>query len=1417
MAAALRPESPDANRFGHFRGWHRSSNREPDERFSDRTCDVSEPSDLQRRIASLTPERRAMLERWLVESRPTTGRAPGIPRRPPSRTAPLSHAQQRLWVLQQLQPELIAYNMPRIWRLSGAIDVPALSRTLDALVERHEVLRTTYRHGDPEPVQVIAENVSVDMPVVDVTGLDADAREAEMMRRVAEEARRPFDLASPPVLRAMLVRMGPEEHVLLVANHHICSDGWSVGIMVREMSALYAAFSEGREPTLPPLPVQYADFAVWQRGWLEGPALRDQLAYWRERLTGAPPELELPADRPRPHEQSYRGSRQLVMMPSALAEAVRALSRAERATPFMTLLTAFYTLLFRHTGQPDLVVGTAIAGRTRIETEPLIGFFVNTLALRGDCSGDPTFRELLARVRSAALSAYANQDVPFEKLVHELRPERRLDRSPLVQVMFVLQDGTRSELVMPGVTVSPVELEARSAQFDLSLSVTDTPVGLSVRAEYSSDLFDASTVARFLGHYQRVLEGAVADPARRISAIPILSAPERRQALVEWNAPRPGAGDVSCLHALFEAQAARRPDAVAVSLGAERLTYGDLNARANRLAGFLRRAGVGPDVLVGICLEPSLDLIVGLLAILKAGGAYLPLDPAYPADRLAFMMDDARIATLLTERRHVDRLPPGRAPVICMDDGLDAAESDVDPKVEVDPHNLAYVIYTSGSSGRPKGTLVTHSNVSRLLDATRHWFEFGEGDVWTLFHSYAFDFSVWEMWGALAYGGRLVVVPYLTSRSPAEFHALLRAEGVTVLNQTPSAFRQLIAADGEAERGGRGLALRAVIFGGEALPLESLLPWVERHGDRAPRLINMYGITETTVHVTYRPLGADEIRRAGGSVIGAPIPDLQLYVLDRAMEPVPIGVAGEIYVGGAGLARGYLDRPDLTAERFLPDPFAAQPGRRLYRTGDLARRLADGDVEYLGRADHQVKLRGYRIELGEIEAALRGLPGVSDVAVDLRQAGSGDARLVAYLVFTGARLTPAEMRAALRQGLPEYMVPAAFVPLAVLPLTPTGKLDRRALPAPDPAALEPAEPAAAIEDPLVRELAVIWARVLRVPTVGLRDNFFDLGGHSLLAVRLMAEVERRWRQRLPLVALFRAPTVTDMAALLRGDGGAAPASTLVAIQPAGHLPPLFCVPEHTGTVLCFEQLARHLAPDQPVYGLEPLGLDGRRAPQTRIEDMATHYLEEVRAVQPAGPYFLAGYCFGGLVAFEMAQQLHARGEAVALLAVFNTYGPERRASVAGLSPLRRFAVRSARRLHVERENMRVLTLGEKLRYLLAQTSRVRARLRGRLDRARARQADLAPHLTQVVAAHDEAFRAYTPRPYAGDLTLFWSQHRFARSFVDPSFGWRPTITGKLDVHLIPARTGSVIQDPEAVPLAAAELRQLVQQIAMAQG
>src|SRR5262245_50603503 len=531
-----------------------------------------------------------MLERWLVESRPTTGRAPGIPRRPPSPTAPLSFAQQRLWVLQQLQPELIAYNMPRIWRLRGALDVPALRRTLDALVERHEVLRTTYRHGDPEPVQVIAEGVSVDLPVVDLAGLDADAREAEMMRRLAGEARRPFDLASPPVLRALLVRMAPEEHVLLVANHHICSDGWSVGIMAREMSALYAAFSEGREPALSPLPIQYADYAVWQRGWLEGPALRDQLGYWRERLAGAPPELELPADRPRPPEQSYLGSRHPVMMSPALAEAVRALSRAERATPFMTLLTAFYTLLFRHTGQPDLVVGTAIAGRTRIETEPLIGFFVNTLALRGDCSGDPTFRELLARVRSAALSAYANQDMPFEKLVQDLRPERRLDRSPLVQVMFVLQDGTRPELVLPGVTVSGVELEARSAQFDLSLSVTDTPAGLSVRADYSSDLFDPSTVARFLGHYQRVLEGAVADPARRISAIPILSAAERRQALVEWNAPGPGAGAVSCLHELFEAQAARRPDAVAVSLGAERLAYGDLNARANRLAGFLRRA-----------------------------------------------------------------------------------------------------------------------------------------------------------------------------------------------------------------------------------------------------------------------------------------------------------------------------------------------------------------------------------------------------------------------------------------------------------------------------------------------------------------------------------------------------------------------------------------------------------------------------------------------------------------------------------------------------------------------------------------------------------------------------------------------------------------------------------------------------------
>jgi amino acid adenylation domain-containing protein len=1035
----------------------------------------------------------------------------------------LSFAQERLWFLDRLRPGEISYNLPFALRLRGALDVDALERSLGEIVRRHDALRTTFRERGGTPVQVIAPFDGLRMEVKDLSHLPGEAREAEVQRELVAEAgaARPFDLAAGPLFRVCLLRLGAREHVLLLSMHHVVSDGWSMGVLYRELSALYEAYRDGGESPLGELPVQYADYAVWQREQLEGEALDRQISYWRERLAGAPELLELPTDRPRPPVQTYRGATVPVEISRELLERLQALGQSEGATLYMTLLGAFQVLLSKYSGSDDIVVGSPIAGRTRKEVEELIGFFVNTLVLRTDLSGDPTFREVLRRAREVTLGAYEHQEVPFERLVAELRPERSLSHTPLFQVIFTLQTAGGEAGTLPGLEVSEVGAERVSAKFDLSLVLTPTPRGLRGGLTYPTDLFDRATVERMLGHLERVLEQVAGDADVRLSRLELLGEAERALVLEAWNPPAAEYPADRCIHETFEAQVERTPNAIAVTFEDTALSYAELNERANQLAHHLRRRGVGPEVRVGICLERSLEMVVAILAVLKAGGAYVPLDPANPAERLAFILADSATPVLVTRDGPRGALPArDGVEVVSLDAAAEeiAAESTENPASGARPESLAYVIYTSGSTGAPKGALIEHRNVARLFSATDEWFGFGERDVWTLFHSYAFDFSVWELWGALLYGGRVVVVPHLVSRDPEAFHALIQREGVTVLSQTPSAFRQLIRVDGE--RGG-DLALRVVVFGGEALEPASLREWVERRGVDSPRLVNMYGITETTVHVTYRPLSREDVFGGSGSPIGRAIPDLRLYVLDAARRPVPIGVPGELYVGGAGVARGYLNRPELTAERFVEDPFA--PGR-LYRTGDRVRWMADGTLEYLGRLDEQVKIRGFRIELGEIEVRLAEHPRVREAVVLAREDVPGDRRLVAYVV---GEVDADALRAHLRQGLPEYMVPGAFVVLDRLPLTANGKVDRKALPAPD---LAPAEDRyVAPRTPAEEGLAGIWAEVLGLERVGVEESFFDLGGHSLLATRVLSRVREVFGVELPLRVLFEAPTVAELA------------------------------------------------------------------------------------------------------------------------------------------------------------------------------------------------------------------------------------------------------------------------------------------------
>jgi amino acid adenylation domain-containing protein len=835
--------------------------------------------------------------------------------------------------------------------------------------------------------------------------------------------------------------------------------------------------------------------------------------------------LKLRTDRPRPAIQSFNGARQYFVLSKALSERVKGLSKRHRVTLFTTLLAAFQALLHRYTGQNDIVIGSPVAGRNQSETESLIGFFLNMLVLRADLSGNPTFEELLNRVREVCLEAYSHQDLPFEKLVEELQPDRDLSRTPLFQVMFAFQNTPRPALELASLTVGDFEVPG-IARYDLHLFMEEQNE-LRGWVDYNTDLFNATTITRMLGHFQALLEGIVAHPEQRLSDLLILTEAERQQLLVEWNDTKRDYPTDKCIHQMFEAQVERTPDAVAVVCEDRQLTYRELDCRANQLAHYLSSLGVGPEVPVGICVERSLEMVVGLLAILKAGGAYVPLDPDYPTERLAYMLDDIQAPLLLTQRHLVQKLPAQQSKVISLDGDCEiiADESEENLSVPTTPENLAYVIYTSGSTGQPKGVQICHRSVTRLLNATGPMFGFDEHDVWTVFHSYAFDFSVWEIWGALLQGGRLVVVPLETAQSPAAFRDLLHRERVTVLNQTPSAMRQLLEVRPESSKSADGWNPRLIICGGEAFPRDLAGPLMES----GAAVWNFYGPTEATVWATINPVTTTG-STSQSIPIGRPIADRQIYLLDQNLQPVPVGVPGELHIAGAGLARGYFKRPELTAEKFIPHPFSNESGARLYKTGDLACYLPDGNIEFLGRSDHQVKVRGFRIELGEIEVLLSQHPAVRDTVVLAREETPGDKRLVAYIVTAQAEAPPAsDLREFLRHRLPDYTIPSSFVFLEALPLTPNGKVDRRALPAPDQSRPDLKEAFVAPRTEAEKVIAGIWSEVLKLDKVGIHDNFFNLGGHSLLATQVVSRVRKAFDVDVPLRAIFETPTLLGLA------------------------------------------------------------------------------------------------------------------------------------------------------------------------------------------------------------------------------------------------------------------------------------------------
>ncbi|HEY0016585.1 MAG TPA: amino acid adenylation domain-containing protein [Longimicrobium sp.] len=1070
-------------------------------------------TDIAGRIDGLPPEKRALLARFLRET--------------PARfnAFPLSFAQRRLWFLDRMSPASAVYNVPTAVRVRGALDQGALRRALDEVVRRHEVLRSSYTQVEGEPVQVTAPAAPLELPLDDLSALPAEARDAESLRIANGEVCTPFDLARGGLLRARLVRLAADDHLLLLTAHHIVTDGWSVSVMFRELAALYQAFAAGRPSPLPELALQYADFAAWQREHLRGERMDRLAEYWTRRMEGAPALLELPTDRPRPPEATFGGRMLRFELPAALVPELHALARREGASLFMVLMTAFSAVLSRWSGQDQVVVGTPVANRGRAETEGMIGLFVNTLAIRADLSGGPTLRQLLKRVRATALEAFAHQELPFEKLVELLKTERSLGHHPLFQVMLALQNAGDAREI-GGMRLEPQRSDAAGARFDLSLSLREHDGGIVGGAEYATALFDTATVERLLDHLRIMLEALAADPDTRLDAVELLVGPERERVLGAFNDTAAPTPRTPSLHALFEGAADAWPGALAGIDAEDTVTFGELEARANRVAHHLRALGVGPESRVGVCVQRGPSALVALLGILKAGGAYVPLDPAYPADRLRWMLEECGRGVIVAQAAVADRLPEHDGRLVLLEDpaiGACPARRPAPPP-GAGPDSLAYVIYTSGSTGRPKGVLVPHGSAVGLIVQSVSRLDVRPGDRVAQTASLNFDLSVLEIFVALAGGAAVCFIPPETMASPAELVETVRARGITQMMALPAVLEMMPA---DALPG-----VRTICAGGDRCPPEVAARWA-----RGRRFLNAYGPTETTIYATAWTGGPDG---TGELPIGGPVANLRAYVLDSALRPVPVGIPGELFVGGAGVTRGYHARPALTAECYVPDAWSGVPGARLYRTGDRVRWRPDGALEFLGRVDFQVKIRGFRIELGEIESALREHPEVRDALVIVCTDG-GEKRLAGYMIPAGgAAPDPAALRGWLRQRLPEYMVPAAWCVVEAFPLSSSGKVDRRTLPAPESvrAATSAAVPPRTEAE---RKVAAVWTEVLGVEAVGAHDGFFDLGGHSLLLVKVQGRLREAFGVPVPITHLFRYLTVSALAAALEAPAPEPPA------------------------------------------------------------------------------------------------------------------------------------------------------------------------------------------------------------------------------------------------------------------------------------
>jgi amino acid adenylation domain-containing protein len=1284
---------------------------------------------------------------------------------------PASSVQQRFWVLDQLNPRDPAVNIAVRFGLRGSLNVDALTRALNETVKRHETLRSNFAMVDGEVKQIVTDCVRLDLPVTDLRNLPEAERRDCAERLASGHARATFDLAKDTLVRAALLRILDEEHMLLINVHHSVADGWSIGIITDELGMLYEAFCTGTAARLAELPIQYADYTIWQQEQQNEAGPGQSEAYWKRQLTGME-KLEVPADFARPAAEYHSEANILSrLLPVPLTDSLRRLSVEHDATLFMTMLAGLQVLLHRYTGETDIAVGTQVVGRNVPEVESLIGPFINTLVLRTDLSGDPSFENLLNRARETATEALEHQEVPLERVAELLRAKREGGNRAMFNVNFIFQRDFVKPWNHAGVEMWPIPSRSPGALHDLNVFLVERKDGWRLSCEYNTALFRAERITRMLGHLETLLESVANDPAQKISHLPLLNDVERTQLLREWNATQaayPAGGGV---HRLIEAQAERTPGATAVVHGGASVSYRTLNERANQLARTLQEQGTRPGSLIGICLDRTPEMIIAALAVWKTGCAYVPLDPEFPPTRLAYMASDAKLAVLITSASRAPLIETS-APIVLVDSKRIAAKATTNPDLAVGGDETAYVLYTSGSTGRPKGVAIAHAALANLLQAIVREPGVSSRDAIAAVTTLSFDIAALELYAPLITGGRVILLGRKQGVDGAALRRVIEEGAATILQATPATWRMLI------ESGWTRTPRLKMLCGGEPLTRDLADELLARGGE----LWNMYGPTETTIWSSWV-----RIRNDGEPIsIGRPAPNTQFYVLDGNLQPVPAGVSGELFIGGAGVAKGYLDRPELTAERFLQNPFGEG---RIYRTGDRARFRFDGQVELLGRTDRQVKIRGYRIELGEVEAALSGSQDVRDAAVVVRPDAVGEVEMIGYFVPVHAGVTSESIRAQLKRHLPDYMVPGLLIPLAELPKTPNQKTDRNALP--DPGTLRTtskseSEPGASV-DPLEATLTAIWEKVLRIRPIGRGDNFFELGGHSVLAAQMFSRMERSLGKALPLATLFQAPTIAQLASLLRDGGWTPPWSALVPIRPSGSKPPIYLVHPIGGNIINLAGFGSRFDLDQPLYGLQARGLDGEETPHTSVETMARDYVQQIRAIQPEGPYLLGGFSAGGIVAYEMAQQLTSAGETVQMLALLDTV-------IQVPEESRALNRKWARWLRTIRFNSRyALRVGPcKFAALKLRNWKMRANIRLWLGNRR--------KALNVEEAFLVAVRDYSPKPYAGTATLFRSQDELD-IFTDKSLGWSPLIQGGLSIRLVSGDHDTILSEPHIGVLA----------------